>query len=58
MTPDRTAFIEYIALGAEQLVTAANGSTLPGIGRGRVRIFVSVKGYVKSIVLIDVLHVS
>jgi hypothetical protein len=57
MTPDRTAFIEYTALGAEQSVTAANGSTLPGIGRGRVRISVSVEGHARSIVLTDVLHV-
>ena len=57
MTPDRMAFIEYTALTAEQFITAANGSTLPGIGRGRVRISVSVDGHARSIVLTDVLHV-
>jgi 5'-3' exoribonuclease 2 len=57
MTPDRTAFIEYAMLSTRQSVVAANGSTLPGIGRGRVRIPVSVDGHTRSIVLTDVLHV-
>jgi hypothetical protein len=57
MTPDRTAFIEYITLGVRQPVTAVNGSILPGIGRGRVRIPISVDGHVRNIVLTDVLHV-
>jgi hypothetical protein len=36
---------------------AVNRSTLPGIGRGRVRIPISVNGHTRSIVLTDVLHV-
>ena len=57
MTPEREAFIEYSLLGKEQPVVAANGSTLRGIARGRVRISVRVNGHVKSIILTDVLHV-
>jgi hypothetical protein len=36
---------------------AVNRLTLPGIGRGRVRIPISVNGHTRSIVLTDVLHV-
>ena len=57
MTPNRKAFIEYTILGAGQPVIAANGSALPRISQGRVRISVSVDGHVRSIVLIDIFHV-
>jgi hypothetical protein len=57
MTLDRMAFIKYIILGVRQPITAVNGSTLPGIGRERVRIPISVNGHVRNIVLINVLHV-
>jgi hypothetical protein len=57
MTPDRIAFIKYITLSVRQLITAANGSTLPGIGRGQVRIPININGHIKNIVLTDVLHI-
>ncbi len=57
MTPDRIAFIKYTTLSIGQPVIAANGLTLPGIGRGRVRIPISIDRHVRNIVLTDILHV-
>jgi hypothetical protein len=57
MTLDRIAFIEYTTLSVKQAVTAANRSIIPGIGRGRVRVPISVDGHARSIVLSDVLYV-
>jgi hypothetical protein len=51
------AFIEYTILSIGQPVMAANGSTLSGIGRERVRIPISINGHMRNIILTDVLHV-
>ena len=56
MTPDRKAFIEYSTV-KDWPVETANGTVLPGIGLGKVRLFVSVGGRTRSVVLTDVLHV-
>ncbi len=55
--PDYIAFIEYTILSIGQLIIAINRLILPGISRERVRIPISINGHVRSIVLIDVLHI-
>ncbi len=55
--PDYIAFIKYTILSIGQPIIAANGLILPGIGRERVRIPISINRHVRNIVLIDVLHV-
>jgi hypothetical protein len=57
MIPDRTAFIKYTILSIGQPVTAANRSILPGIGRGRVRIPISIDRHMRNIILTDILHI-
>ena len=56
MTPDRKAFIEYSTV-KDWPVETANGTVLPGISLGKVRLFVSIGGRTRSIVLTDVLHI-
>jgi hypothetical protein len=57
MIPDYIAFIEYTILSIGQPVMAANGLTLPGIGRERVRIPISINGHIRNIILTDILYI-
>ena len=56
MTLDRTAFTEYSTV-ENWPVEMANGAIMPGAGLGKVRLAVKVRGYTRSVVLTDVLHV-
>ena len=56
MTPDRTAFFKYSAVKS-QIVKIVNKVFIPGVGLGKVKLFVSVDRCTKSIVLTNMLHV-
>lgn len=56
MTPNREAFIEYSTI-KPRAVETANGSVLPGIGLGKIRLSVKIKGRTRSVLLSEVLHV-
>ncbi len=56
ITPNREAFFKYFIISL-RTVKIANGAEMSGIGLGKVRLSVSVEGRIRSIILINVLHV-
>ena len=56
MTPNRKAFIEYSTV-KDWPVETANGTALPSIGIGKVRLSVRADGHTRSVLLTDVLHI-
>ena len=56
ITPNYKAFIEY-SIVKDQLIETANRTILLSAGLGKVQLSIRLKGYIRSIILIDILHI-
>ena len=56
MTFDCIVFFEYLVIEL-QTVEITNKALMPGIGLGKVKLFISIDRRIRSIILTDVLHV-